>query len=225
MFRDKMTFRSAARLGLAALALCWAGAAQAAGPWSATLYAGPSSTKFVTEILGGDFEVNGGMVGLALDRGLFRLGSGISLAAEVQVTQFGGEYSYGTGALGIGFRFDEFPWSDSLPTTFAIYSGPSYAPNAPVIKEPVPHQDPKFLNYVSVEAGFGIARKWDAGAAHLSPLRRLGHLQQHGRRRHHDRSGTAAPVLGRQRPRPDAVGVGEIVEAERAAIDELARGS
>ena len=135
--------------------------AQAESPWSATLYAGPSSTKFVTEILGGDFEVNGGMAGLAIDRGLFKLGSGISIAAEVQVTQFFGDYTYNTGGIGIGFRFDEFPWSDSVRTTFALYTGPSYAPNAPVIKEPVPHQDPKFLNYVSAELGVGIGRKWD----------------------------------------------------------------
>jgi hypothetical protein len=148
--------------GLAAAALFWAGAAEADSPWSATLYAGPSSTKFVTQILGGNFEVNGGMVGLALDRGLFKLGSGISLAAEVQATEFFGDYSYGTGAIGLGFRFDEFPWSDRLPTTFAIYTGPSYSPNAVIIKDPVPHQDPKFLNFVSVEAGVGISRKWDA---------------------------------------------------------------
>jgi hypothetical protein len=149
--------------GLAAAALFWTGAAAAdSSPWSATLYAGPSSTKFVTQILGGDFEVNGGMAGLALDRGLFKLGAGISLAAEVQATEFFGSYSYGTGAIGLGFRFDEFPWSDRVPTTFAIYTGPSYSPNAVIIKDPVPHQDPKFLNFVSVEAGVGISRKWDA---------------------------------------------------------------
>lgn len=157
-----MRLTAACSLILAASALAWTSAAQAASPWSATLYAGPSSTKFVTQILGGDFEVNGGMVGLAIDRGLFKLGSGISIGAEMQVTQFFGDYTYNTGALGIGLRFDEFPWSDTLPTTFAIYTGPSYAPNAPIIKDPVPHQDPKFLNYVGVEAGFGIARKWDA---------------------------------------------------------------
>jgi len=151
------------RLGLVAFAAVsgFAAAAHAESPWSATLYAGPSSTKFVTQILGGDFEVNGGMAGLAVDRGLFKLGSGISIAAEAQVTQFFGTYAYGTGAFGIGIRFDEFPWSDRVRTTFAIYTGPSYAPNAPIIKDPVPHQDPKFLNFVSVEAGVGLYRKMD----------------------------------------------------------------
>jgi hypothetical protein len=147
-----------------AVALLWAGTAEAAnGPWSVTLYAGPSSTAFVTQILSGRFDVNGGMVGLAVDRGLFRLGSGISLAAELQVTDFFGKYAYQTGAFGLGFRFDEFPWSDSLPTTIGIYSGPSYAPNAPLILDPTPHQDPKFLNFVSIEIGFGLNRNWDAG--------------------------------------------------------------
>lgn len=147
-----------------AVALLWSGSSEAAnGPWSATLYAGPSSTQFVTQILSGNFDVNGGMVGLAVDRGLFRLGSGISLAAEMQVTSFFGKYSYQTGAFGLGFRFDEFPWSDRLPTTIGIYSGPSYAPNAPLILDPKPHQDPKFLNFVSIEIAFELNQDWDAG--------------------------------------------------------------
>jgi hypothetical protein len=147
-----------------AVAFLWSGASEAAhGPWSVTLYSGPSSTAFVTQILSGKFDVNGGMVGLAVDRGLFRLGSGISLGAELQVTQFFGKYTYNTGAFGLGFRFDEFPWSESLPTTMAIYSGPSYAPNAPLIVDPTPHQDPKFLNFVSIEIAFGLNRNWDAG--------------------------------------------------------------
>jgi hypothetical protein len=152
------------RLGVVAgaVALLWSGTANAGrGPWSATLYAGPASTAFVTQILDGKFDVNGGMVGLALDRGLFHLGSGISLAAEVEVTDFFGKYEYQTGAIGIGLRFDEFPWSDSFPMTFAIYTGPSYAPNAPLILDPKPHPDPKFLNYVSLELGVAMNRDWD----------------------------------------------------------------
>ncbi|HTT97374.1 MAG TPA: hypothetical protein VMF58_04955 [Rhizomicrobium sp.] len=152
------------RLGVlaGAAALLWSGAAEAGrSPWSMTLYAGPSSTAFVTQILDGKFDVNGGMVGLAVDRGLWRLGSGISLAAEMQVTDFFGKYSYQTGAFGLGLRFDEFPWSDSFPMTFAVYTGPSYAPNAPIILDPKPHPDPKFLNFVSLEVGFSMNRDWD----------------------------------------------------------------
>jgi len=156
-----MRIAGAYPLSLALALLAWTSTAQAEGPWSATVYAGPSSTKFVTQILGGDFDVNGGMAGIALDRGLFKLGSGISFGAEVQLTQFFGEYTYNTGGIGVGFRFDEFPWSDKVRTTFALYTGPSYAPNAPLIKEPTPHKDPKFLNYVSAELGIGIGRKWD----------------------------------------------------------------
>ena len=144
-------------------ALFFAGAAQAGnGPWSATLYAGPSSTAFVTQILDGRFDVNGGMIGLAVDRGLFRLGSGISIAGEMQVTDFFGKYAYQTGAIGLGLRFDEFPWSDHFPMSIAVYTGPSYAPNAPIILDPQPHQDPKFLNYVSLEFAFSMNRDWDA---------------------------------------------------------------
>jgi hypothetical protein len=115
----------------------------------------------VTQILGGEFTVNGGMAGLAVDRGLFRLGSGISLAGEIQLTHFFGKYTYSTGAVGLGLRFDEFPWSDTVPMSFAIYTGPSYAPDAPLILDPKPHPDPKFLNYVSVEFAFTMNRNWD----------------------------------------------------------------
>jgi hypothetical protein len=138
------------RLGLSlfgAAALFWSGSASAGNsPWSATLYVGPSSTQFVTQILSGNFDVNGGMVGLAVDRGLFKLGSGISLAAELQVTDF----------------FDEFPWSDTFPMSLAVYTGPSYAPNAPLILDPQPHQDPKFLNYISLEFAVPMNNDWDA---------------------------------------------------------------
>jgi hypothetical protein len=154
------------RLGLGlcgGAALLWSSCASAGNsPWSATLYVGPSSTQFVTQILGGNFDVNGGMVGLAVDRGLFRLGSGISLAAELQVTDFFGKYAYQTGAFGLGLRFDEFPWSDTVPMSIAIYTGPSYAPNAPLILDPQPHQDPKFLNFVSLEFAFQMNNDWDA---------------------------------------------------------------
>jgi len=152
------------RLGVfvGAAALLWSGAASASRTtWSATLYAGPSSTAFVTQILDGKFDVNGGMIGLAVDRGLFRLAPGISIAGEMQVTSFFGKYAYQTGALGLGLRFDGFPWEDTVPMTFAIFTGPSYAPNAPLILDPKPHQDPKFLNYVSLELGVGMSRDWD----------------------------------------------------------------
>jgi hypothetical protein len=146
-----------------AFSVFWACPAQAGNsPWSATLYAGPSSTAFVTQILDGKFDVNGSMVGLAVDRGLFRLGSGISIAGEIQVTDFFGKYDYQTGAIGLGLRFDEFPWSDSFPMSFAVFTGPSYAPNAPLILDPQPHQDPKFLNYVSLEFAFSMNPDWDA---------------------------------------------------------------
>jgi hypothetical protein len=154
---------SAAFLTAALAVLAGTGAEAGNSPWSATVYAGPSSTAFVTQILDGKFDVNGGMVGLAVDRGLFKLGSGISIAAEMQVTDFFGKYSYQTGAFGIGLRFDEFPWSSTVPMSIAFYTGPSYAPDAPIILDPKPHPDPKFLNFVSLEVMFQMNRDWDVG--------------------------------------------------------------
>ncbi len=97
------------------------------------------------------------MAGLAGDVRLFALGSGFSFAAEGQLTQFGGKYTYTTGALGVGFRYDGYPWSA------ALYSGPSYATDPP--KGIAQFQGKKLLNYVGLEVNHAIphAHGWSVG--------------------------------------------------------------
>ena len=59
------------------------------GPWSATLYLGPASTKYaVATFMSLNMHPTGVMAGLAVDRKLLYLGYDISLAAEGQVTQY-----------------------------------------------------------------------------------------------------------------------------------------
>ncbi len=133
--------------------------------WSATLYGGPASYSRASDIFNGRGRLNGAMFGLAVDKRLIDLGSGISIGAEGQVTEYAITHTYTTVALGLGLRFDRFPWNN---TSLAIYSGPSYAPNSPEITD---HQyGPsfrmvKFLNYISVEFAVAIPgheRHWDA---------------------------------------------------------------
>lgn len=104
------------------------------------------------------------MIALAVDRRLFRLGWGFSVGAEGQITQHFGEHTYNTFALGLGFRFNDFPWSDRLPTSIAVYSGPSYAINPPIeLYVPTRRQHP-FLNYLSLEIAVALPhheRHWD----------------------------------------------------------------
>lgn len=142
-------------LVLAAVVLGATGA-RADNPWSVTLYAGPYTQHWASQILVGQFVTNGGMVGLAVDRQLVNLGSGISIGAEAQITQYGMAEDYASVALGAGLRFDSFPWSDHLRTTLAIYSGPSYTTAKPFYGRPFNYGSPRFLNFVSAEVGVGI---------------------------------------------------------------------
>jgi hypothetical protein len=126
------------------------------GPWSATLYAGPSTNSHFSRTLQGNFRANGGMAGLAGDVRLFGLGDGFSFGAEGQVGQFGGKHTYTTGSLGVGFRYDSHPWS------FAFYSGPSYATDPP--REPH-FRGKALLNGVEVELAYAIPHSDGWGVA------------------------------------------------------------
>jgi hypothetical protein len=104
--------------------------AQTNGPWSATLYVGPSTTKFFGAVLQSfDFQPTGAMVGLAVDRRLLYLGQGISIAGEGQVTQYFFGHKNTTFALGLGFQAnDVFGFKR---TNWSIYSGSSFATDSP----------------------------------------------------------------------------------------------
>lgn len=132
--------------------------------WSATLYGGPATQRIFTQIVGdGKFDVNDGMIGLAVDKRLIRLGWGISIAGEGQVTQFFGTHAYDTFALGVGLRLDSTLWN--LPTSLAIYSGPSYAIDPPIELYVKSRKQHPFLNYIGIEIAVAIPhheRHWDA---------------------------------------------------------------
>lgn len=131
--------------------------------WSATLYGGPWTQRVVSQIVvDGNFDVSGGMVGMAVDRRLVRLGWGISLAAEGQVTQNFAGPAFTTFAAGLGFRV-KLPFA--LPSSFAFFTGPSYAVNPPIEQYNTDRHQHPFLNYVGIELAVAIPhheRHWDA---------------------------------------------------------------
>jgi hypothetical protein len=132
--------------------------------WSLSLYAGPSTNYIFTEVVAGRFHWADTMVGVALDRKLAYLGWGWSLKGEAQITQHSLGHTYNTAALGLGVEFDQFPWSETLPTSFAVYSGPSYTTNPPQQYPRAEFGSKKaLLNYVSIELAFAIpnAPRWD----------------------------------------------------------------
>jgi hypothetical protein len=138
-------------------------------PWSATLYLGPSTNQWASKIFfAGKFDTDGAVLGLAADRRLARLGWGFTLEAEGQITQFVLGHAYTVASLGIGIRFSDFPWSGNLPTSIAVYTGPSYATDPPRSglygNQVLNFRGTKLLNYVGVELAVAIphADGWQA---------------------------------------------------------------
>ena len=55
-------------------------------PQSLTLYGGPATRRYVSDIVfHGSFHLDGTMLGLAYDRGLASLGGGFTLEGELQM--------------------------------------------------------------------------------------------------------------------------------------------
>lgn len=153
--------RGTAIVLMAAVLACAPARANDSG-WSVSLYAGPSTNYIFTEVLAGRFHWADTMVGIAADKRFAYLGWGWSLEGEAQITQHFMGHTYNTMALGLGLEFNHFPWS--LPTSFAIYSGPSYTTNPPQLYAASGFGSKKgLLNYVSAELAVEIphAPGWD----------------------------------------------------------------
>ena len=130
-----------------------------ATPWSATLYVGPSSTKYLGAVVQSlHLQPSGAMIGLALDGRLFYLGQGISIAGEGQVTQYFWGHTDTSFALGAGFQANDI--FNLKRTSFSFYTGPSYATDPPFTSIGYSHHiypslRKKFLNYIAIEVAVG----------------------------------------------------------------------
>jgi hypothetical protein len=126
---------------------------------SVTFYGGPGTRRYMSQIFfQGNVSIDGTMLGLAYDRRLADLGSGFTLETEIQVTHFFMSRPYSSVAGGFGIRYDTSRWTKQ-PSSFAVYSGPSYADD-PALSE---GKSGRFLEYVAVE--FAVANigeiRWD----------------------------------------------------------------
>jgi len=138
------------------------------GGWTATLYGGPATTNSSSQIfLHGDFRATGGTVGIAVDHEIVALGDGFALDGEGQLTRYISSQPYSTASLGLGLRFSDFRWSDRVPTSVALFTGPSYADDPPLISTGSDHGQPtnfrreKYLNYVGAELAVSISKSQD----------------------------------------------------------------
>ncbi|MBS0472189.1 MAG: hypothetical protein JSR60_14040 [Proteobacteria bacterium] len=137
------------------------------GPWSVTAYFGPATTKFFGAVFtSGRMQPNAAMLGLAADGRLLYLGQGISLAGEVEVTQYVFGHRNTTFSAGLGFQINA-PFGLSH-TRFSVYDGPSYALDPPYTSIGYhsivyPAQRKKFENYVTLEIAVALSAdsNWD----------------------------------------------------------------
>lgn len=136
--------------------------------WAATLYAGPSTTKFLGAALQKlNLEPTGVMFGLAVDRPFLNLGWDVALSGEGQITQYGFGHSNTSFALGAGMQAND-PFG-IRGTMLSFYTGPSYALDPPYTSigysnNLFPAWRVKFQNYIAIEYAVSLtpSQNWAA---------------------------------------------------------------
>jgi hypothetical protein len=143
-------------------------------PWSATLYAGPATNNYTSQIFHGNINIQGPMLGLALDRNLAYLGAGFSLLAEGQAAHYFFSPPTTTFGLGLGIKYEMFSIAPEAPVSLAFYMGPSYSFDPPLDANggALPQRHP-FLNYLSSEVTIGIPH-WPGWDVSLRSFHRSG---------------------------------------------------
>jgi hypothetical protein len=128
-----------------------------ADPWSITLYGGPATGKIFTQVIAGRFTWDSGMVAVAADRRLARLGWGFNLVGEFQYQQYSFGHTYPSIALGLGLEFHDFPWERQVPTSFSVFVGPTYSYDPPLNYPRSEWGSRKsLLNYIAVEVAVPV---------------------------------------------------------------------
>lgn len=94
-----------------------------AGPWTNT----ESSDIFLEQV----WRTDSWIIGLAGGKELYRWNDQLALEAEIHlVRHFAGEEAWVVAGLAVA-RWLDFPWNDSVSTTFAGGFGPSYSTGEP----------------------------------------------------------------------------------------------
>lgn len=122
--------------------------------WAITLYSGPVTSQTTSKLVH-DFDFEGaGIVVLAGSKELFYVWDNkLDFELEAQVAQqFGKQNNAEINPIVFIARWRDFPWNDSLPTTFAIGDGLSIATKTPKLeRKRRGHETNKVLNYVMAE--------------------------------------------------------------------------
>ena len=100
--------------------------------WSISGFAGPwTNTESSDIFLEQEWRTDSWIIGLAGGKELFRWNNQLALEAEVHVVRHvAGESSWAVAGLAVA-RWLDFPWNDTVDTTFAAGFGPSYSTGEP----------------------------------------------------------------------------------------------
>jgi hypothetical protein len=94
--------------------------------WRLAAYVGPVTHSDTSQVFTGRGDFNqGGLAVLALSREFIHF-HGFSLEAEGQIGQHFAQLHEQEINLVFGVRYSDFGWSDRIPTSFAMFVGPSY---------------------------------------------------------------------------------------------------
>jgi hypothetical protein len=162
----KTPLRAFAGLAVFSVAFLSAGESAAEG-WSVSLYAGPWTDRYTSEIFfHGQVTPIAGLAAIAVDGSLFHIGKNFAFEVEAQYVRHFSGYEDNTFALGIGIRYAIPKREGWMPMSFALYIGPSYSQNPHMRITDHDYAGPgeNFLNYLSVEIAIGIPGHdhWDA---------------------------------------------------------------
>jgi hypothetical protein len=121
--------------------------------WAMTVYSGPVTAQTTSKLFG-DFDFDGaGIVVLAGSKELFYVWDNrLNFELEAQVGQhFGKQKHAEINPIVFIARWRDFPWNESLCTTFAIGDGLSIATETPRLERKRRKKHGKALNYVMAE--------------------------------------------------------------------------
>lgn len=134
--------------------------------WATTLYAGPLTSQTTSKIFSDPDFGNSGIVALAGSKELGTvLEKKLGFELETQLVQhFGDQRNFEFNPIVFIARWKQFPWNNTVPTTFAIGDGISIASEKPKleVKRRGRHDTSQTLNYVMAEATFShpCYRQW-----------------------------------------------------------------
>ncbi|MFO7858826.1 MAG: hypothetical protein R6V11_07885 [Ectothiorhodospiraceae bacterium] len=148
---------------------------QGTGPWSLTALAGKEDDARFADILTaqesevGSSKIAGLVLGYRLDRDRFDIiwaNDALTWELEGQLYRHSGSQDHWEANAALVVHWNEFPWHDTLPTTFSFAQGLSLASERPPIEE----DTRRLLHYMHAE--FTVrGPNWE----HLSVVARLHH--------------------------------------------------